>query len=62
MNPWQGEYETKSFINSHKKETDLDIVKQFGTTEKRFNDKYTLRDKCSAPGPGYYEPKIATIA
>jgi hypothetical protein len=62
LNPGPGEYEAQSFINNIQKESSLDTIQQFGIKEKRFNDKYTMRDKYNAPGPGYYEPKIETIA
>ena len=62
INPGPGEYESESFTNNAEKEINSDVNKQFFISGERFNDKYIMRDLYRNPGPGYYEPKVESIA
>ena len=62
MNPGPGEYECQSFTINAKNDLNSEVNQQFLNNGERFNDKYVMKDKYNAPGPGYYDPKIETIA
>ena len=61
-NPGPGKYNYQQFINDNNTNINPDIDIQFGFTGPRFNDKYDMRDKYAAPGPGYYISKINSIS
>ena len=60
-NPGVGKYNLLSSNLDNNDFINPNIDVQFGFTGERFNDKYEMRDRYEAPGPGYYVSKINSI-